>query len=133
MGQRLVELSAFERIEVCVPYDARPTGRLQYLLIEDDSVEQAGILRNDVAIIDLAREPCQGRVVAVETLQDLLLGYYFKLGNGDVRIESICECSECLPLIIPPQAIVSLGPVAWLCRRQGNAYISFAYRKIKAE
>jgi hypothetical protein len=131
MSGQLVELSTFTWIEFCIPYDARPTDRLFPVLIDDDSLEEAGIYKNDIALVNLACKPCQGQFAAIETLQEYLLGYVFKLPNGSILLESACTCLGCTPRYIPQSSILNLAPVSWICRSQGNASYTFGYSRVR--
>lgn len=132
MNGRLVYSSSRVWADVRVPYDARPSDRLFYVLIKDDSLEEARIYRNDIAIINLAYSPRRGQLSAIETPQKILLGYCFNLQNGLFCVESVCDCPDCLPQYIPQESILTIGPVSWISRQQGNARICFGYRKVKA-
>jgi hypothetical protein len=133
MTAQVLRLSTYEWIEISIPVDARPTDRLFPVFIEDDSLELARIYKNDVAIVNLACQPCQGQFAAIEALQGFLLGYCFELPNGLIRVESACNCPDCPPQYIPQSSISKYGPVSWVYRCQGNGCITFGYRKIRAK
>jgi hypothetical protein len=132
MNKRLVYESSYTWMDIRAPYDSRRSDRLFYVLVKDDSLEEARIYRNDIAVINFANQPCQGQLAAIETMQELLLGYCFSLPNGVIRVESVCDCFDCPPHYIPKNNVLKIGSVSWICRQEGNARITFGYRKVKA-
>jgi hypothetical protein len=130
MTGQLVLLAHAAWVEFLPPSDARPTDRLLPILIEDASLEEVEIYRNDVALVNLAHRPARGQVAAVETPQSILLGYCYNNTDGVIRVESVCGCARCGPRFITPESVLNYGPVSWISRPGVSGWECFAYRRV---
>jgi hypothetical protein len=99
--------------------------------VEDDSLEEIKVLRNDVLYANLALEPGEGQLSVIETMQGFLLGFYYLQRDGLYRIEHVCRCSRCPPQVVHPTRALSLGPVTGLYRAGAAFALISSFKKFR--
>jgi hypothetical protein len=124
-------LPFFKEIEFRLPPGAHPADDFLPVQVRSNSFEEITVLRNDVLYANVAHRPGEGQLSACETMQGILLGFYFTQPDGSYRIENVCRCPGCPPQIVQPSSVISLGPITHFLRYQGNCSFVTPFKKFR--